>query len=198
MTGRSRSSLRGSTGNSSTITRRVIQVTAAEFWNIIACSSEGASGIRQQESRLRRLLMKLDPDQIVSFNEWFGRFVREAFLYRLWGAAWLIGDGCSDDGFWDFRCWLVARGEHTYRRALDDPDSLSEVVTGKARLSALSFSNPAMFVWAEKLGKNESDLDEFPQSWGSNPGETPSDEPFLEDGGYLRERYPKLWKVVKE
>ncbi|MEZ6056861.1 MAG: DUF4240 domain-containing protein [Planctomycetaceae bacterium] len=173
-------------------------MTASDFWHIIARSSEDNSGPRQQERRLQRLLMKLDSDEIVSFNEWFGHFVREAFFYRLWGAAWLIGNGCSDDGFWDFRCWLVAQGEHIYSSAIDDPDSLSEVVTRKDRSSTLSFSNPAMLVWAEKLGKDESDLDDFPQSWGSNLGETPPDEPFREDAGDFGMQYPKLSKLFAD
>lgn len=123
----------------------------------------------------------------------FGRFVREAFSYRLWGAAWVIGSGCSDDGFWDFRCWLVAQGEQVYRDALHHPDSLAETVSVKAGRSGLSFSNPAMFVWAERLGMDESDLDDFPQSWGSNLGETPTDEPFNEDAASLEQQYPRLW-----
>lgn len=32
--------------------------------------------------------------------------------------------GCTDDGFMDFRTWLVAQGKEVYMAALKDPDSL--------------------------------------------------------------------------
>ena len=171
-------------------------MTEIEFWKMLAQSGDATRSIPQQEKKLRKLLSQLTPDEIVSFNDWFGHFVRGAFFYRLWGAAWLIGDGCSDDSFWDFRCWLVAQGEQVYRNALANPDSLADIVNPRVRKTGLSFSNPAMFVWGERLGKDESDLDDFPQAWGSNLGETPPDAPFDEDSRLLRKQYPQLWNVV--
>lgn len=35
--------------------------------------------------------------------------------------------GCSDDGFIDFRAWLIAQGKEVYLNALRDPDTLAEV-----------------------------------------------------------------------
>jgi hypothetical protein len=37
----------------------------------------------------------------------------------------LINGGMSDDGFTDFRYWLISRGRDVYERALADPDSLT-------------------------------------------------------------------------
>lgn len=34
-------------------------------------------------------------------------------------------NGCSDDGFIDFRAWLVGQGREVYLAALKDPDSLA-------------------------------------------------------------------------
>ena len=36
-------------------------------------------------------------------------------------------NGCSDDGFIDFRAWLIAQGREVYLAALADPDSLTDV-----------------------------------------------------------------------
>ena len=47
---------------------------------------------------------------------------------ELWGAAVLINAGCSEDSFIDFRGWLMLQGKEVFYRALEDPDSLSEVV----------------------------------------------------------------------
>ena len=48
-------------------------------------------------------------------------------MYGLWTAASLMCDGCSDDGFTDFRAWLIAQGKDAYMSALADPDSLAEL-----------------------------------------------------------------------
>ena len=35
--------------------------------------------------------------------------------------------GCSDDGFIDFRAWLIYQGKEVYLNALKNPDSLAEI-----------------------------------------------------------------------
>jgi hypothetical protein len=49
-------------------------------------------------------------------------------LYRwdVWAAACLIGGGCSDDSFIDFRAGLIAQGRVWYQKAADSPDSLAD------------------------------------------------------------------------
>ena len=51
----------------------------------------------------------------------------EAHDWNLWGAAYLMKGGCSDDAFDYFRGWLVAQGRRTWERALRDPDTLAEL-----------------------------------------------------------------------
>src|SRR5205807_9971881 len=48
-----------------------------------------------------------------------------ACSWDLWGAAYLINGGCSDDGFDYFRAWLISRGRTVYEAAIKDPDSLA-------------------------------------------------------------------------
>jgi hypothetical protein len=58
-------------------------------------------------------------------------------LYRwdAWAAAYLIGGGCSDDGFMDFRAGVIAQGRDWYQKAAGSPDSLAghPAVTAAAR-----------------------------------------------------------------
>jgi hypothetical protein len=48
------------------------------------------------------------------------------YRYDLWAAAYLIGGGCSDDGFIDFRAGLIAQGCDWYQKAAASPDSLAD------------------------------------------------------------------------
>ena len=49
-----------------------------------------------------------------------------AYCWSLWGAAYVINGGCSDDPFVDFRASLISRGRQVFERALSDPDSLAD------------------------------------------------------------------------
>ena len=49
----------------------------------------------------------------------------DAESWDMWGAAYLINGGCSDDGFVYFRAWLIAQGRATYSAAVADPDTLA-------------------------------------------------------------------------
>ncbi len=64
---------------------------------------------------------------IVEFARIRHRLDRRAYTWRLWGAARVIEDGCSDDCFRDFRGYLISLGRGPYERALRNPDSLASV-----------------------------------------------------------------------
>ncbi len=64
----------------------------------------------------------------VSFAGLFSAAYHRAYRWDLWGAAYIIGGGCSDDSFMDFREWLISMGQRVYDAALSRPDALAEVV----------------------------------------------------------------------
>src|SRR5205085_11205618 len=124
---------------------------------------------------LRRLLRDLTPDDLAEFEVRYDNLIRKAYHYDLWGAAFVIQRGCSDDGFWDFRSWLVSRGKKVYDAAVRDPESLAEVVRTRQRQS-LNFLNYAGFVWEEKTGRDSCECPRL----GSNLGMTPAGEDWDE------------------
>ncbi|MCR1980889.1 DUF4240 domain-containing protein [Cellulosimicrobium cellulans] len=72
------------------------------------------------------LIERLSPDEILAFADVAGAVARDAYAWPVWGAAYLVEGGCSDDGFMDFRDGLVLAGRATFERAVADPDSLAE------------------------------------------------------------------------
>src|SRR5262249_47624836 len=70
---------------------------------------------------------KLPLEELGSFEAHFDRCLDRAYTHALWGAAYVIGGGCSDDGFWDFRSTLITCGRDIFEKALRDPDSLAEL-----------------------------------------------------------------------
>ena len=67
-------------------------------------------------------------EDVVDFDHILNGLLGDAYTYDLWGAAYLINAGASDDGFEYFRGWLIAQGKDVFTAALRDPDSLATVI----------------------------------------------------------------------
>ncbi len=72
------------------------------------------------------LVERLTADEMLAFVDVAGDVVNDAYAWPVWGAAYLVEGGCSDDGFRDFRDGLVLAGRATFERAVADPDSLAD------------------------------------------------------------------------
>lgn len=94
------------------------------FWGIIEATV--TPDYDAQLESLGAALSKLSGDELIAFEADFRRASLAAYRWDLWGAAYVINGGCSDDGFIDFRSWLIAQGKDVYDRALSDPESLAD------------------------------------------------------------------------
>jgi hypothetical protein len=99
------------------------------FWRLVAETRAAAGGdTARQTSLLETRLRHLPPSQIAEFASIRHRLDERAYTWDLWGAAYVIEDGCSDDCFRDFRAYLISLGQGPYDKALANPDSLARVV----------------------------------------------------------------------
>ncbi|VTR95665.1 Uncharacterized protein OS=Kribbella flavida (strain DSM 17836 / JCM 10339 / NBRC 14399) GN=Kfla_0253 PE=4 SV=1: DUF4240 [Gemmata massiliana] len=101
-------------------------MTLDEFWDHIQKSKRKDPDAHAE--RLEQRLAKLPPDEILDFGHWWELMMGEAYHWNLWGAAYLINGGCSDDGFEYFCRWLVLRGRDVFQAAVTNPDTLANVV----------------------------------------------------------------------
>lgn len=162
----------------------------SEFWKLIDDTRHEAGGdIDAHLGAFKSALNDLEPNELVSFGHWFDDYYDRADSWELWGAAYVIGGGCSDDGFLDFKGWLVSRGEKVFEAAVAKPDSLAKVVGPDECCEAEGFAYAAQWAWARKTGK---DFSEFPDSpLGKGKGGI-SGEPWDEEA--LPKLLPKLCK----
>lgn len=124
------------------------------FWCLIETAKQESDGIcEDQVEILERKLAVLPADEIIAFDVILDEFRHLAYRWDLWGAAYAINGGCSDDGFEYFRCWLIAQGQKVFEDALRDPDTLAQVVTDDlddAECEALMYA--ALHAYEAKTG----------------------------------------------
>ncbi len=161
------------------------------FWTIIE-KSEKTQDWEAQCHNLERRLGVLSVEEIIQFDKIFDDYWHKAYTWDLWGVAFLIGGGCSNDGFMDFRSWLISRGENVYKIGIENADKLAEIVEPRdGDCQFEKFQYVARLVWCDKTKKN---LYEYPQS-GSLFSEKPSGQ--LWDEKDLEERFPQVAKKFR-
>lgn len=106
-----------------------------DFWQIIESTLKFAIDNtddleNQQEIQYQQLNSKLNNfnwQEIVKFQNRFDELYEKAYTSELWCAAFIMNGGCSDDSFMDFRAWVISQGRDIYYKAIENPDSLSEL-----------------------------------------------------------------------
>ena len=124
----------------------ISEINKDTFWELIAQTKEHPNA--PSEWLIERL-MDLGAEQAKKFDDIINAYMSLADQYGLWAAASVMECGsCSDDGFIDFRGWLIAQGREVYMAALKDPDSLADVqvypdyhVDGFQYIGAVAYEN---------------------------------------------------------
>jgi Protein of unknown function (DUF4240) len=103
-------------------------MTIDQFWSIVEKVHRASGGDMDKKCELLEAeLRQLPLEEVRSFNEHFTECEYRAYNWELWAAAYIIGGGCSDDSFSDFRSTLISMGRETFERALADPESLADM-----------------------------------------------------------------------
>lgn len=164
-----------------------------EFWGLVDHARENAEGHPEDQSDLLvEQLSQLDPDSVLDFARHFEARANRAYRWDLWGAAWVLLGGVSDDAFEAFRYWLIGQGREVFEGALHDPDALAELLDDfdeqvDGDCEDLGFAADEAYERLTGAALPELGLPEQP------------DEPLgatvdLENDEALAERYPRLWQ----
>ena len=168
-----------------------------EFWAIIE-RSLSAGDVEGQVELLLNELRKLSLDEIVSFDFIFRQMHEDAYKWDLWAAAYTIQGGCSDDGFIDFRAWLVTRGKEVFEKALQNSDSLAEL--GREKLEESEEAEDFFYITAEAYeevsGVEGTDIEDDPNWDDVEFKEVPVGEEWDEENlDELKARNPEIFKL---
>ena len=169
-------------------------MTRDEFWQIIETTRLATNHDPDAQSEhIEMLLTPLPDDELVSFHTHFYALYAPTYRMDLWGAAYIINGGCSDDAFDYFRAWVIGRGQAIYEAALASPDSLAAIAEDDCAEQE-DLLSVAIGVWLKRHKKDWSDLEKespFPSTPNADPGPAEWDE---EDEESLARLYPRLYE----
>jgi hypothetical protein len=159
-------------------------MTDQQFWDVIDAAD-------MDIDELVAILTDLPPAMIVDFENHVRRRFISSFREDVWGAAYLINGGCTDEAFDNFRCWLIGKGKDVFDKALTSPDSLAELgaLDGDAEWGLLL--GAADEAYEESQGKSIQDASGVESVKFPDMGSTID---FDNEAG-MRKRYPKLFSV---
>lgn len=136
----------------------ITEINKESFWDLIheaknACGQDMDAMLAYLKDRL----VSMGPMQAQNFHDIIHVYEDLADKFGLWDAAGIMKEyGCSDDGFIDFRAWLIAQGREVYFAALADPDSLADVVPyGDCCFEQLSYVGD--YAYEQLTGKSAYD-----------------------------------------
>lgn len=168
-----------------------------EFWALIGDAARDGGTPDAVAGRAVATLAKRDAAEIVGFEQHRRRVLDASYKVDLFGAAYLVNGGCSDEGFDAFRGWLMAQGREAFARAVGEPDSLAELPAVKrAALTGEELGSEKMLAVAVDAYR-EATGEEMPEEPATK---RPNTDDFwdFDDEEEVRRRFPRLAALFNE
>jgi hypothetical protein len=159
-----------------------------EFWSLIDATR--ADNPDEHAEAIQIALSKRTAEKIVDFERHMADLQALSYSWKLWGAAYLINGGCSDDGFDYFCGWLILQGQSVFDDALSEPDSLAEVPQLEDGIECEKMLCVAQSAYESVTGNKipsiPINIPELGETWD------------FDDDAQMKQRYPKLFAKFYE
>ena len=164
------------------------------FWSIID-EVNSASDHNDQEAILdmtERKLMKFSSNDIVDWHNIKKLYMDLAYRNDLWAACAATHSHYSDDGFIDFRSWLISKGKEVYMGALNEPDTLADIDIQQGTANFELYGYVACYSYTKKMALENEGLNSILRKYTSWVAENSAK---LLD---FYERYPKKYEEADQ
>lgn len=163
------------------------------FWELIERAKQEANGsLEKQTAILTDILVGFELKDIIEFQTLYVQKQGEAYRQLLWEVCDFITCVGGEQNFLNFRAWLISRGQDVFTKALENPDSLHEILDSENREDASYelFSYVAARAYRVKTGEPP---ETFPVPSAGNPlgkGLDPTQS--------IQEAFPNLYSKLGE
>lgn len=123
-----------------------------KFWAIIHQNRRNCNDCEALANALQSSLSQLSPAEIIEFDFLFRQKVIEAYRWDLWGIAYLINGGCSDDSFEYFRYWLIGQGQTVYETVLANPEAILDFIDEETDIECESLIYASQYAYEALVG----------------------------------------------
>jgi hypothetical protein len=171
-------------------------VDPEQFWALVEKTRPATNAIGAHCIAITQRLQRLPLAEIIEFQRIFSSWMRNAYRRDLWSVVYAINGGCGDDGFADFRSWLVMQGQNVLETALSEPESLVEITAATEIPSYEGYCYVAMRAYVEATGKN--DMSGEWQTAFENIKPARLRGRFISSDRGIRSKYPTLWRLMKD
>lgn len=136
------------------------------FWRIIEEVISKYQGTKESYlDELTYQLEKLSLTEVVLWDNYFEAYLQLAEKEKLWAGAFIINKGdCNEDGFTDFRCWLISMGKDYYFDIMAQVDDLADLIVKhpenfSAKFEEIIYSGQEVFISKVKRDASQPDRD---------------------------------------
>jgi hypothetical protein len=180
-----------------------LPVDTTTFWGIIAAARASSGPGKPFNLALTGHLATLTEQDILRYHERFDRLHAALYRWDVWAAAYLIGGGCSDDAFVDFRAGIIAQGRGWYEKVTASPDNLANhpAVAGTVMPSGMSvlFDEMVNYAAPRAFERVTGGKHRFNDAWAryrdsrQRGSQDPAGQRFgFDDPQQMRRRLPRL------
>jgi hypothetical protein len=162
-------------------------MTETDFWSHIESCRIKATDNSPMHKLLEDDLAQLSLGEILSFKKWLLITDQAANRFDIWAVVYIICGGCSDDGFMDFRSWLISKGRKFYNQCLITPEVIDDDCDSTIFYEQMAYVANKAYVQKSGTRIPEVDFKYNPEPAGKEWIE--KDLPFL---------YPRLWKKYSD
>lgn len=129
-------------------------MTRDEFWVVVEGTRPKGVWAEAHSGFVEMYLERQHEAHIISFERHFRELMAESYRWDLWGAAYVVNGGCSDDGFEYFRAWLISQGRKFYEKCLANPEAVGARASRDGeRTGDEAFLHCAAEAFQEKTGR---------------------------------------------
>ncbi|MFD0522973.1 DUF4240 domain-containing protein [Paractinoplanes durhamensis] len=159
----------------STAVRGLETVDEDAFWQIVGDAREQASDDPDAMAEvLEERFADAGDDELRGFQRQLVAASRRLYTWRHAAAADMVCGSVGDDGFTDWRSWVITLGRETFERIAADPDNLADVedLTAGCAGAGELFGAAVSGIYYERHGYDD---DTFPvlEPGGTSPTGTP-------------------------
>lgn len=169
------------------------RVDRDRFWALVETSKPGTgTESREHAANLKQLLKELSPSELIDFHRILQELRAEAYTADLWNMATIVCFGyCGDDGFTDFRDWLILQGRAVFEDITQNPDHIVVFDPSTSDFGTEALGSLAYCLYLEKTG-----VEDFPCDYVPHQKRT-LEKPLL-GPDELKQRYPDIWHTFND